>query len=500
VTKERPAAARLSGIRKAFGAVAAVDGADLLVHAGEVHGVLGENGAGKTTLLSILGGSLRPDAGEIRIGNAAVDLRSPRHAWDRGVGMVHQHFTLVPRLTVLENLTLGFRDAARGWRLPLDDVRVRAEELMGRTGLSVPFDSLTENLDVGERQRIEILKALLRNPSILILDEPTAVLMPGEIERLFALVRDLTDRGVAVVLVAHKLDEVLSVSDRVTVMREGRSILTAPVAEVERRALTRAMVGREPEPFSRPPAPSHGKTVAELRGARMLGRHGEWALDDVTLSIQAGEILGVAGVQGNGQRELAMALSGVRTPDGGSAMLPSGVGFITQDRSREGLIPDFDLVENMALALHRRAELRRGLLLDWRGIRDRTAAAVTRYQVRTPGASTAARALSGGNQQRLVVAREVAEATDLLVAENPTRGLDVAAAAFVHEELKRLVRGDGDTGMAAVVLISTDLDEVLALSHRIVVLVRGRILAVPEQARTKEGLGSLMLSVDHATA
>ncbi|MGD2070312.1 MAG: ATP-binding cassette domain-containing protein, partial [Gemmatimonadota bacterium] len=312
-------AARLSGVRKRFGATVALDGAHLSVDAGEVHGVLGENGAGKTTLLEILAGHLRPDAGEIRIGGSTVHLSGPREAWSLGVGMVHQHFTLVPRLSVIENLALGVRGRAWGLALPLERVRRRLAELRERTGLDVPRDARVEDLGVGERQRVEILKVLLRDPSILVLDEPTAVLAPPEVERLLALLRSLAGEGRAVVLVAHKLDEILGVADRVTVLRDGRTVLRGPRSDVDAGRLARAMVGEgdaargaasggegageggPAEAGGRAfPREAKGEVVARLEGVRRLRPGGAPALEDVSLEVRRGEVVGVAGVEGNG--------------------------------------------------------------------------------------------------------------------------------------------------------------------------------------------------------
>jgi simple sugar transport system ATP-binding protein len=499
------------GIVRRYGAVLALDGADLDVRAGEVHAVLGENGAGKSTLLGILGGMLRPDAGTVEIQGDVVQLRSPRDAWARGVGLVHQHFTLVPALSVLENLALGWRGGG-GLRLPYDQVADAAARLAERTGLRVPLDARVEQLGVGERQRVEILKTLLRDPPLLVLDEPTAVLTPGEADTLFALLRDLAATGRAVVLVAHKIDEVLRVADRVTVLRHGRTVLTAPRTEVDESALVLAMVG---ESLADPAAvggvglgprargggasqvDSEGPPVVELSAVGARGDAGRPALVGVSLAVRRGEIVGVAGVEGNGQRELALVLAGRRPPHQGVARLPGGIGFIPQDRSREGLIGDFDLVENMALALHDDDRFTRRALLRWAAIRERAEAVRVRFGIRAPDVRMKARALSGGNQQRLVVGRELALAADLLVAANPTRGLDVTAAAFVHAELIRLVREPGGPG---VVLISTDLDEVLALSDRVLVMTRGLLVATRSTHPTREEIGGLMLGSAHEVA
>ena len=496
------APARLQGIVRRFGPVVALDGAELEVHPAEVHAVLGENGAGKSTLLGILGGMLRPDEGRVEIGGSEVVLRSPRDAWTRGVGLVHQHFTLVPALTVLENLALGRRSAARGWRISYERVRTAALDLMRRTGLEVRLDGRVEKLGVGERQRIEILKALLRDPPVLALDEPTAVLTPGEVESLFTLLRSLAVEGRAVILVAHKIDEVLSVADRVTVLRHGRTVLSAARGEVDAPTLVAAMVGDDrrvddaAETTGRPAVRS-GEPIATLEDVIVHDTSGRRALDGVSLGVRRGEIVGVAGVEGNGQREMALVLAGRRPPNEGTARLPAGIGFIPQDRAREGLIGDFDLVENVALALHDDDRFGRGPLLDWGKIRVRAEEVRSRLGIRAPGVDTVARALSGGNQQRLVVGRELALASDLLVAENPTRGLDVAATAFVHAELRRLTRAEDGPG---VVLVSTDLDEVLQLADRVLVMMRGRLIAVATQHPTREEVGALMLGGASAVA
>ncbi|WP_405278363.1 ABC transporter ATP-binding protein [Gaopeijia maritima] len=474
----------------------ALDGARLDAFAGEVHALLGENGAGKTTLLSVLAGLVAPDAGSVRLDGVEVRARSPRQAWQQGIGMVHQHFALVDRMTVLENLALG--RGGSGLRLDLAAIRREATALAASVRLEVDLDAPVEGLGVGERQRAEILKVLLRDPGVLVLDEPTAVLSPGEVQGLLALLRRLAAEGRAVVLVAHKLDEVLAVADRVTVLRRGRTVLEAARAEVDARALAAAMVGEEAvgdlvvagsREASRPvgladaPAP-----VAVLHDAGVGDR-----LAGVDLEIRPGEIVGIAGVEGNGQRALARLLAGRAAADRGRVEVPAEVAFIPQDRHREGLVGGFTLTENVALGLHRSPRFRRGPLLRWSALRRRTRELMERYRITAPGPRARASALSGGNQQRLVVARELEGDPALIVAENPTRGLDVAAAAFVHRVLRERV---GAERAAAVVLISTDLDEILALADRVFVLVRGRLRPVPAEARTREGVGARMLDAD----
>ena len=507
--------ASLRGLVRRFRSVTALAGADLEIRAGEVHGVLGENGAGKTTLLGVLGGMLQPDAGQILIAGKPVELSGPRDAWQHGVGLVHQHFTLVPTLTVLENLSLGREADASGLRLPLVQVREAAQGLMARTGLAVPLDARVEELGVGDRQRVEILKALLREPPILVLDEPTAVLTPSEVHSLFGLLRELAAQGRAVVLVAHKVDEVLAVSDRVTVLRRGRTVMTSARHEVDAARLIRAIVGDVTDaaagvldsgggPRLDARASAGGRTggeigleVARLQGVHVHGPSGHRALTDVSFTVSRGEIVGIAGVEGNGQRELALVLTGRIPPASGVADVPVAVGFVPQDRTVEGIVPDFDLVDNVALALQDDPDFSRRGLLAWGAIQDRAEEVLSRFGVVASGVDARAGTLSGGNQQRLVVGRELSRAGDLLVAENPTRGLDVAATAFVHGEIERLASARMGPG---VVLISTDLDEILSLSSRVLVMARGRLLEVPEGGRTREGIGALMLGGSAARA
>jgi simple sugar transport system ATP-binding protein len=510
-----PVVARLVGVERRFGAVTALAGADLELRAGEVHGVLGANGAGKTTLLSVLGGMLAPDAGTVEVDGRPVRFRTPRDAWAHGIALVHQHFTLVPALTALENLSLGRRHGrsagsprversvgalgARlraGAALDLERTRAEAEALFERTGLSVPLDVPVERLGVGDRQRTEIVKALLRDPRILVLDEPTAVLAPQEVDGLFALLRTLAREGRAVALVAHKLDEVLAVADRVTVLRAGRSTLSAPAGDVAPRALVRAMIGEDipGESASDRPrrrASAGGAPVGRLVGVSVRGPEGEPVVDGVDIEVRRGEIVGIAGVEGNGQHQLALVLSGRRAPDAGEATLPDVIGYVPQDRRTQGVVAQFDLTENLALALQHDSRFRALGRLRWPELAAEAEELRVGYGVAAPDVATKAGALSGGNQQRVVVGRELSIGAGLLVVENPTRGLDVAAAAFVHAELRRLTeRPDEGPGVA---LISTDLDEVLALSDRVLVMSRGTLREVPADRRTREGVGALML-------
>lgn len=495
-------AVEVRGLGKRFGPVTALRDARLTALAGEVHGVLGENGAGKTTLLSILAGLVQADEGVIRLDGGVVTIGSPREARSLGVGMVHQHFALVPAFTVLENLMLGWPGHPLAW--PRNLVTERARDLERETGLRIPLDAPVDTLGVGERQRAEILKVLLQEPSTLILDEPTAVLSPAEVEGFLGLVRSLAARGTAVLMVAHKLDEILAVADRVTVLRRGETVLEAPRAQVDAASLARAMVGRETAgslvhlreaaALAEERPPPREDPVAELRDVRVVDRRGVTRLQDVSLRVRPGEIVGVAGVEGNGQRQLARVLAGELDVAAGEVDLPSEPAFIPQDRRSEGLVEDFDLTENLALRLHRWPAFRKGPLVNWSALAERTRESLTTFSIRADGPGIRAGTLSGGNQQRVVLARELAGDPGFLVAENPTRGLDVAGESFVHGTLRRLRdRGDDPAG---IVLISTDLDEVLALADRFFVMVRGRLVPIESGPGLRERMGARMLGVE----
>lgn len=505
----------LIGIRKSFGPVTALAEGALSARAGEVHALLGENGAGKTTLVEILGGMLRPDGGRILLGGREVRFRSPRDAGDAGVGMVHQHFTLVPALTVLENVALGLRWDRFGLRLPLRDVVERLRAVSAETGLEVDPGATVATLSVGAQQRVEILRVLVAEPAVLVLDEPTAVLAPPEVESLFRVLRRLASAGRTVILIAHKLDEVLEVGDRFTVLRNGRTVFQSERERVTAPVLAAAMIGAERlpvEPGIRPAevAPTRRGVVAELVGVTASNPAGGQALRGVDLSVSRGEIVGVAGVEGNGQRELARVLAGLDPPESGEVRLPTRPGWIPQDRSREGLIPELTVSENLALALHDAPGFQAGWgRMDWPAVDAETRALVKRFDVRTGPWGQRMGALSGGNSQKVVVGRELLRSRDLLIAENPTRGLDLGAAAFVHGELRRLRSGTGSGDLSShdspsgpaigdppgIVLISNDLDEVMALSDRVLVLLRGRLTLVPESDRSREIVGRMMLGM-----
>ena len=492
-SREAPRAARLRDVTRRFGSVTALERVRFDLLPGEIHGLLGENGAGKTTLARILGGLLAPDEGQVEVGGRAVTLRTARDARAMGVAMVHQHFSLVPRFTGFDNVALfngeawtGRGTAARGYRAR---VEARAAELKLDVALDVPV----AELGVGERQRIEILKALMSETRVLLLDEPTAVLTPREVDGLYAVLTQVARAGTGIVLVAHKLDEVLAAAGRVTVLRRGQWVLTEEAAGITARELAEAMVGGSLPGAAEAAGAAEvaGERVAVLDGVTVEG-DGASSLRGVTLTVHRGEIVGVAGVDGNGQRDLAGVLAGVVRPAEGTATLPDEVGWIPQDRGEEGLVNDFTITENVALALHGAGSYRKGPWLDWAGIGKTAAALVREMDVRGGSPGEVAGTLSGGNQQKVVTGREFLRARDLLVAESPTRGLDVKATQAVRARIAGLARtGDRPPG---IVLISADLDEILELADRVVVIVRGRLIPVPPESRTVAAIGELMLS------
>ena len=499
----RVASARLHGITRRFGPVTALDGVHFDLAPGEIHGLLGENGAGKTTLARILAGLLPPDEGRIEIGGRAVTLRSARDARHLGVAMVHQHFSLVPRFTGFENVALFNGEAWTRRGTAAAGYRARVEARAGELKLEVELDAPVAELGVGARQRIEILKALMSETGVLLLDEPTAVLAPQEVEGLFAVLKRVAGAGTGIVLVAHKLDEVLAVADRVTVLRRGQRVLTEVAAMVSAGELAEAMVGGalpvggggRGQPRASGPPGAEPAPVASL-DAVTVGTTGAPSLRKVTLTVRSGEILGIAGVDGNGQRTLAAVLAGIRNPDEGTAELPREVGWIPQDRGEEGLVNDFTITENVAFALHGQSRCRKGPWLDWAGVEETAGSLMREMDVRAGSPDATAGTLSGGNQQRVVAGREFLRSGEMLVAESPTRGLDVKATVAVRARINELGRtGDRPPG---VVLISADLDEILELSDRIVVMVRGRLIPVPPAEHNRAAIGELMLGAQQS--
>jgi general nucleoside transport system ATP-binding protein len=490
----------LSGITKRFPGVVANDHVDFDLVQGEVHALLGENGAGKSTLMSILYGLYHPDEGEIRLNGTPLRIDSPHVAIDNGIGMVHQHFMLIPVMSVAENIVLGV-EPHRGPFLDLDAAEERVRELSERFGLAVRPEARTDSISVGMQQRVEILKALYRGAEILILDEPTAVLTPQEAEELFAIVRSLQAEGKSIIFISHKLNEVLQIADRITTLRFGKQVGTVPRAGATQESLARMMVGREVVLRVEKPPAQPGEVLLSAENLVVVDDRGLEACRGVSLEVRAGEIVGIAGVDGNGQSELIDALTGLRQPASGRIVvggkdvtnasardvLDNGVGHIPEDRQRRGLILDFSLAENLALHDFRTPpESRFGWLFPRRLVAQ-ARRLLKEFDVRGGAPQTPAAALSGGNQQKVVVAREVSRDPRVLVAAQPTRGLDVGAIEFVH---RRLVT-ERDEGRA-IMLVSFELEEILSLSDRILVVYEGRIVGEYPPDVSEEDLGFAM--------
>jgi simple sugar transport system ATP-binding protein len=477
---------QLRDIHKRFGTVQALSGAGLIVCAGEVHALLGENGAGKSTLMHVAGGMLSPDSGDVLIDGSPHRLRSPRDARGAGIGLVHQHFTSIPALTVAENIALF-----AGWDVRPRELALRVSALAGRLNLPLDPGALAGTLPVALLQRLEIVKALAADARVLLMDEPTGVLAPSEADELLARARAFAEAGGAVVLITHKLDEALRGADRVTVLRRGSVVLEKEVVGLGSWDLTRAMIGDasvldEPAPvaFVVEGAPRRVH-VAGLEVAResALGM----AVKQVSLGIRAGEIVAVAGIEGSGQRELLRAVAGVLPVFRGTREVTQPLAFIPEDRTIEGLIPELSVTENVVLGLGRSARWVTRGRLDWKAARQRTAQMIAEFGVRAVGPDAPAASLSGGNQQKLIIARALEHDPAVLVAENPTRGLDVQATRAVHDRLRQAA-GRG----VAVLLYSSDLDEVMALGQRIVVMARGTLREAPAGA-SRADIGAIML-------
>jgi simple sugar transport system ATP-binding protein len=500
-----PPVLELDGITKRFPGVLANDQIHLTLEQGEIHALLGENGAGKTTLMNILYGLYHPDEGAIRVRGNAAKMDSPSAAIRLGIGMVHQHFMLVPVFTVAENVMLGEETLTRGVFLDRATVAARIREISEQYGLQVDPDAYIKDLSVGAQQRVEILKILYRQADILILDEPTAVLTPQEVDDLFKVIRGLVARGVSVIFISHKLKEVMAIADRVTVLRDGRVVGTTRPAETNPAALARMMVGREVilTVDKKPAQP--GAVVLDVKDLQVLDDRKQLKVNGVSFEVRAGEILGIAGVQGNGQTELVEALTGLRAVVGGQTrllgndttratprgILENGVAHVPEDRQRDGLVLSFPVADNLVLNTYYLAPFATGVQMHDRAVLASAGELIEQFDIRTPSIHTLASSLSGGNQQKVIVAREFARPIKLLIASQPTRGLDVGSIEYIHQRLveKR------DQG-CAVLLVSPELDEILSLADRIAVMYRGKIMdTLPANQATPERLGLRMAGV-----
>lgn len=492
------------GIVKRFPGVLANDHVDFDVKSGEIHALLGENGAGKSTLMKILYGLYQPDAGEILLNGAPIEIHSPGDSMRYGIGMIHQHFMLVDNLTVTENVALGLR-SSRAPMLDLAAVEARIRILTERYQMQVDPNAIVGRLAVGQQQRVEIIKALYRGGALLVLDEPTAVLTPQEVADFFAIMRQMAHEGHALVFISHKLHEVLDVTDRVTVLRNGRVVGNVATNETTRRELAQLMVGR-PVTFARPERPElRGRVRLRVEGVSAADERGHRLLDTVTLEVHAGEIVGVAGVSGNGQRPLAEVIAGLQPVRQGRVVLDDreitgasaadrigmGIGYIPEERMHDGVVKDFSVSDNLILRDLVSAGVAHNGFLRFKAVAQRSGKLVSDFQVKTPSLDTPIRNLSGGNIQKVILARELSLKPRLLVAAQPTRGVDVGASEYIHDRLMEQ-RASG----TAILLISEDLDEIMQMADRIAVMYEGRIMdIVPHAEATAERLGLLMAGV-----
>ncbi len=494
----------MRGITKRFPGVLANDRVDFDVYPGEIHTLLGENGAGKSTLMKVLYGLYQQDEGEVLIRGEHVDLKEPANAIEHRIGMIHQHFMLVPTLTVAENVALGLAPATK-INPDLAAVSARMVQLAEAYGLHVDPHAYVWQLAVGERQRVEIIKALYRDAELLVLDEPTAVLTPQEVDDLFVTLRQMSADGKGLIFISHKLHEVMALSDRITVLRHGRVTGATVPAETSRGDLANMMVGREVRLAPDRPDVEIGDVRLSIRDLRVVGDRGTNAVDGLELEVHAGEILGIAGVSGNGQREFAEAVVGLRPAAAGTveiegkdigtdppaAVRAAGVGYVPEERMRDGAIGDFTVEENFILTNHDSAEMSHRGFLQFDSIKEHCEELVSAYDVKTPSLDTPTHNLSGGNIQKLILARELSANPRVLIAAQPTRGVDIGAAEYIHSRLVE-ARGSG----TAIVVISEDLDEVLALSDRVAVMFEGTIVGTVDPAEaTREEIGLMMAGV-----
>jgi general nucleoside transport system ATP-binding protein len=495
----------LKGITKRFGTLVANDAIDLVVESGEIHSLLGENGAGKSTLMNVLYGLYKADSGEILLDGKPANFSGPGDAMAAGIGMVHQHFMLIPVFTVAENVALGHEPTKRGGVLDLDAARALVRKISDRFGFDVDPDALVEDLPVGVQQRVEIIKSLAREAKVLVLDEPTAVLTPQETDELMEIMRGLAKSGTSIVFITHKLREVKAVADKITVIRQGRVVGEAKPS-TETAELASMMVGRDVGLTVDKKIADPGKVVLNVSDLSVLDDRDQRAVDHVSFEVRAGEILAIAGVQGNGQTELAEAILGLRpihskegdiSISGSSvrgksvrSILEKGVGYVPEDRQKNGLISEFSIAENLMLNGSFTKPYANGFGIAFATRARLAEERVKEFDVRTTSALTPAGKLSGGNQQKVVLARELSREVDLLIVSQPTRGVDVGSIEFIHERLVE-ERNEGK----AVLLISTELDEVLALADRIAVMYRGRIVGIVDNKTDRAKLGQMMAGV-----
>ncbi len=491
-------------IVKRFPGVIANDRINFEVHAGEVHALLGENGAGKTTLMRILYGLYQPDEGQILIDDQPVTIHSPADSIKLGLGMIHQHFMLVPSLTVAENVALGL-PSSRGLLLDLEVVSEKIRRLCDVYGLRVDPKAMVWQLSVGEQQRVEILKALYRGAALLILDEPTAVLTPQEVDEFFVILRRMASEGHALIFISHKLHEVLAFSDRITVLRHGRVIQTLNTSETNRKDLARLMVGRELLLRVEHPAVEYGPVRLEIQDLWTSNDKGLPAVRGIDMQIRAGEILGLAGVSGNGQRELAETIAGLRKPTQGTIlidqqdvtgqqpdqMIAAGLAYISEERFKDGVVKDLTVGENLMLEQHGRPPYARNIFLNFPVIEAANKKLIVDFEIKTPSTRTPLRNLSGGNIQKLIMARELSRQPSVLIASQPTRGVDIGSTEYIHQRL--VAQREQGT---ATLLISEDLDEIRNLSDRIAVIFEGQIIGILDRADASvEQLGLMMAGV-----
>ena len=495
----------LKGITKTFGAVVANSNIDLEVKPGEIIGLLGENGAGKSTLMNVLYGLYTPDSGEILLDGVPRVFKGPGDAMASGIGMVHQHFMLIPVFSVAENVILGNEPTDFGGMLNLEQARLRVKELSDKFGFDVNPDALVQDLPVGVQQRVEIIKALSRQAKVLVLDEPTAVLTPQETDELMEIMRQLSKEGTSIIFITHKLREVRAVANRIVVMRQG-TIAGSAMPTASNSELASLMVGREVDLTVTKSLTKTGEALLQVKNLSVLDDRGHLAVEGVDFSVHRGEIFAIAGVQGNGQTELAEALLGLRPKTKNSGpitfkgknlrgesvreVLDSGIGFIPEDRKKDGLVSEFSIEENLMLNQSFSSVFTKGPSINFEDRQKISESLIERFDVRTPSSNTKVANLSGGNQQKVVIARELNREIELLIASQPTRGVDVGSIEFIHEQIvSEREKGKG------VLLVSSELDEVMALADRIAVMYRGKIVGVVDSNTPRETIGKMMAGV-----